>query len=108
MIIQSFTTTFSVDQTPKQVLNAISSSRAALQSSATNSPTGTRTSRQLLERMGFLYQRQPEELDYDRQRRPEQEGTLSKTPDYGKMVGVSDSNNLAFTDEFPLPPRFHQ
>src|SRR5262245_874571 len=35
--------------------------------------------RQMLERMGFLNQRQPEELDHDRQRRPEQEGTLNKT-----------------------------
>jgi hypothetical protein len=44
--------------------------------------------RQMLERMGFLYQRQPEELDHDRQRRREQEGTLSKTPDHRNMVGV--------------------
>jgi hypothetical protein len=29
-------------------------------------------------------------------------------PDHRKMVGVWDSKNLASTDKFPLPPRFHQ
>src|SRR5262249_34743962 len=43
--------------------------------------------RQMLERMGFLYQRQPEELDHDMQRRPEQEGTLSKTPIIARWSG---------------------
>src|SRR5262245_24065965 len=42
--------------------------------------------RQMLERMGLLYQ-QPEQLDHDRQRRPEQEGTLTKPPIIARWSG---------------------